>query len=143
MPDEAASRAIDRTLFNWPASDPALSGSRCCDCGSYAFPVNPSCRHCGSTDVEVVALPRRGKLWAWTIQRFMPKMPYRSSETEATFKPFGIGYVELPGTLRVETRLTENDPQKLHIGAEMELVIYTHRVDEDGTAVMNYAFRPV
>jgi uncharacterized OB-fold protein len=73
----------------------------------------------------------------------MPKTPYRSSETEATFTPFGLGYVELPGALRIETRLTENDPRKLRIGAEVELVIYTHRVDDDGTAVMNYAFRLV
>jgi len=139
----ANSKAIDETLFTWPAADPVLLGSRCGDCGNHAFPVSPSCPRCGSETVDVVALPRRGRLWAWTIQRFMPKEPYRSSETEATFKPFGMGYVELPGTLRIETRLTENDPGKLRIGAEMELVIYTHRVEPDGTAVMNYAFRPV
>jgi uncharacterized OB-fold protein len=120
-----------------------LRGSHCRDCGGYAFPVNSSCTRCGGLAVDVVELPRRGMLWAWTIQRFMPKPPYRGSETKETFKPYGIGYVELPGALRVETRLVENDPQKLRIGAEMELVIYTHRVDEDGSAVMNYAFRLV
>ena len=139
----ARSRAIDEHLFTWPASDPALLGSRCRACNQYAFPANPSCRHCGKLDVETVELPRRGRLWTWTIQRFMPKSPYRSAETEATFVPFGVGYVELPGALRVETRLTQNDPHKLRIGADMELVIYTHRVDDDGTAVMNYAFRPL
>jgi len=72
----------------------------------------------------------------------MPKPPYHSSETEATFKPFGIGYVELPGTVRIETRLTESDPAKLRFGAEMELVIYTHRVETGGTQIMNYAFKP-
>lgn len=143
MPPITSSKAIDESLFTWPASAPALRGSRCSQCGACAFPVNPSCIRCGSLEVEVVQLPRRGRLWAWTIQRFMPKTPYRSSETETTFRPFGVGYVELPGALRVETRLTENDPGKLRIGAEMELVIYTHRVDADGTAVMNYAFRPV
>lgn len=143
MPAITSSRAIDEDLFEWPASEPALRGSRCRQCDACAFPVNPSCTRCGSQEVEVVQLPRRGRLWAWTIQRFMPKTPYRSSETEATFQPFGVGYVELPGALRVEARLTENDPGKLHIDMEMELVIYTHRVDEDGTAVMNYAFRPV
>ena len=70
-------------------------------------------------------------------------MTLDSAETEATFVPFGVGYVELPGALRVETRLTENDPRRLRIGAEMALIIYTHRVDEDGTAVVNYAFRPL
>ena len=139
----ARSRPIDQHLFTWPANDPALLGSRCRVCHQYAFPANPSCRYCGKLDVETVELPRRGRLWTWTIQRFMPKTPYRSAETEATFVPFGVGYVELPGALRVETRLTENDPRRLRIGAEMALIIYTHRVDEDGTAVVNYAFRPL
>ena len=137
------SRAIDKTLFTWPAANPALLASRCRDCAALAFPANPSCMRCGGEDVEVVELPRRGRLWAWTVQHFMPKTPYRSSETEATFKAFGVGYIELPGALRIESRLTESDPDKLEIGQEMELVIYTHRVDEDGTEVMNYAFAPV
>jgi len=73
----------------------------------------------------------------------MPKEPYRSSETAQTFRQYGLGYVELPGALRVESRLTENDPQKLRIGQEMELVVYVHRTDTDGTEIMNYAFQPV
>lgn len=107
-----------------------------------AFPVNPACMACGATEVETVELPRQGKLWAWTIQRFMPKTPYHSSETEQSFRPYGVGYVELPGALRVETRITENDPAKLKIGAPMKLVFYTHRTDPDGTEVVNYAFAP-
>ena len=87
-------------------------------------------------------MPRRGTLWTWTVQRFMPKPPYRSTATEATFEPFGLGYVELPGTLRIETRLLENDPQRLRIGADVELAFYTQYVEPDGTEVVNYAFRP-
>ncbi len=120
------SRAIDDNLFDWPAAAPALKASRCRMCGNHAFPTMSSCRYCGGTDVEVVALPRQGTLWTWTVQHFMPKAPYRSSETEATFRPYGMGYVELPGALRIETRLTESDPSKLRIGAPVELVIYTH-----------------
>ena len=73
----------------------------------------------------------------------MPKTPYLSSETAATFRPYGVGYVELPGALRVEARLTENDPARLNVGQEMELVVYVHRTDPDGTEVMNYAFSPL
>jgi uncharacterized OB-fold protein len=137
------SRAIDPQLFTWPDRDPALLGSRCTECGYHAFPSSASCARCGSTSTEIVELPRRGKLWAYTIQRFMPKPPYRSSETAQTFRQYGVGYVELPGALRVETRLTESDPARLHVGQEMELVVYIHRTDDDGTEVMNYAFRPV
>lgn len=94
-------------------------------------------------DVDVVELPRQGVIWTWTVQRFMPKAPYRSSESEASFQPYGMGYVELPGALRIEARLTESDPAKLRIGAPVELVIYPQWIEEDGTEVMNYAFRPV
>ncbi|HET9694052.1 MAG TPA: OB-fold domain-containing protein [Steroidobacteraceae bacterium] len=139
----ARSRAIDPDLFDWPAAEPALKASRCLACGCLAFPRTASCRRCGDTAVETVQLPRRGTLWTWTVQRFMPKPPYRSRDTEATFAPFGLGYVELPGALRIEARLTENDPARLRIGSPVELVIYPQFVDEDGTEVMAYAFRPV
>jgi len=137
------SRAIDAQLFTWPDPNPALLGSRCNACGFHAFPPAASCTLCGAVDPEIVQLPRRGTLWAWTIQRFMPKEPYRSFETRETFRQYGVGYIELPGALRVESRLTENDPAKLRIGQEMELALYVHRIEADGTEVMNYAFKPV
>lgn len=136
-------RAIAPNLFVHGGAQVALLGSGCKLCGAIAFPVAGSCARCASTQVEMIELPRRGRLWTWTVQRFMPKTPYRSSETELTFVPFGLGYVELPGALRVESRLLENDPGKLSIGAEMELVLYTHRVEPDGTRILNYAFAPV
>ena len=143
MPQATKSRAIDPQLFTWPDRKPALLGSRCTACGYHAFPSIASCARCGGTTTEIVELPRRGKLWAFTVQRFMPKTPYLSSETTATFRQYGVGYVELPGALRVEARLTENDPAKLAVDQEMELVVYVHRTDPDGTEVMNYAFSPV
>jgi uncharacterized OB-fold protein len=143
MVQSSTSRPIDAQLFTWPDPNPALLGSRCNACGFHAFPSAASCTQCGAVDPEIVRLPRRGTLWAWTIQRFMPKEPYRSSETRETFRQYGVGYIELPGALRVESRLTENDPAKLHIGLEMELAVYVHRVEADGTEVMNYAFKPV
>jgi uncharacterized OB-fold protein len=138
-----AQKAIDPVLFQWPSPSPTLLASQCSECHAMAFPANGSCMACGGVNVRVVPLPQRGKLWAWTIQRFMPKSPYRSSETEQSFKPYGVGYVELPGALRIETRLTENDPAKLRIGSEMQLVFYTHRTESDGTDIINYAFAPV
>jgi uncharacterized OB-fold protein len=142
MPD-IPSRAVDPLLFDWPAHEPALKASRCQECQALTFPAGTSCRHCGAISVTPEQLPRRGRLWAWTIQRFMPKAPYRTIEAAATFTPYGLGYIELPGALCIESRLTENDPLKLHIGREMELIIYPQWLEDDGTAVMNFAFRPV
>ena len=60
-----------------------------------------------------------------------------------SFRPFTVGYVELPGALHVEARLTEPDPARLTIGQQMELVIEPFGVDADGNQTMIYAFAPV
>ncbi len=140
--DSATARPIGDGLFTWPSDNPALLCSRCQDCGRAAFPAQASCAACCSTDVQVEELPRRGTLWTYTVQRFMPKTPYNSGETQETFQPYGVGYVELPGGVRVEGRLTENDPANLQIGMDMELVFYPFRQDEDGTELVSFAFRP-
>jgi uncharacterized OB-fold protein len=57
--------------------------------------------------------------------------------------PFGVGYVELPGEVKVETRLTESDPAVLRPGMEMELTLVPFRTDDDGNEVVTFAFRPV
>lgn len=136
-------RSLDPNLFTWPDDNPALLASRCRQCGVSQFPAAASCEGCGSEDVDVERLPGEGKLWTWTIQRFMPKSPYNSSETPETFKPYGVGYLDLPGGLKIEGRIMSEDPQSLRIGQPMEVAFYTHRVDDDGTAVINYAFKPV
>ena len=143
MTATAEQRPIADGLFNWPSKSPALLGSRCQSCGKMAFPAQSSCASCCSTDVEVEAMPTRGTLWTWTIQRFMPKTPYNSGETPETFKPYGVGYVELPGGVRVEGRLTENDPAKLKIGMEMDVIFYPYRTEADGTEIISFAFQPV
>ncbi len=143
MPESASARPIAEGIFTWPSANPALLGSRCQDCGRAAFPPQQGCAACCSTNVEVEELPRRGTLWTYTIQRFMPKRPYNSGETPETFQPYGVGYVELPDGVRVEGRLTENDPDKLEIGMEMEVVFEPFRTEEDGTEVINFAFRPL
>ncbi len=130
-------------LFTWPAAKPALLASRCRHCGIASFPAAESCMACSGQDVVVEELPGRGTLWTWTIQQFMPKTPYKSNETAATFKPYGVGYVELPGGVRVEGRLTENDPQKLRIGMPMEVVFEPYRTEDNGDEVISFFFKPV
>ncbi len=138
-----AARPIAEGLFTWPASEPRLLGSRCQDCGRADFPARGSCPACGSDRIEVEALPNRGTLWTWTVQRFLPKTPYNSGETPETFQPYGVGYLELPGAVRVEGRLTENDPQKLRVGMPMEVVFPVWKQGEDGEDIVTFAFRPV
>jgi len=95
-------------------------------------------------ELERVLLPRRGTLWTFTTQRFRPPAPpYAGDDDAESFVPFAVGYVELPGTLRVEARLTQADPDKLRIGQEMELRIVPFGKDSDGNETMIYAFAPV
>jgi uncharacterized OB-fold protein len=130
-------------VFTWPAEAPQLIGGRCADCGSVTFPVPPSCARCGSVEVERHLLPRRGRLWTFTTQGFLPKEPYAGGETVETFEPFGVGLVQLGDEVKVEGRLTENDPAELAFDMEVELVIVPFRTDDDGTQIMTFAFAPV
>lgn len=88
-------------------------------------------------------LPRRGTLWTFTTQEFLPKEPYASGETQETFRPYGVGLVQLGDEVRVEARLTESHADALHIGMEVELDVVPFRTDDDGTEVVTFAFRPV
>ena len=131
-------------IFSWPSPEPHLIGSRCVHCGNHMFPVQSGCPKCSGNDTETVALARRGTLWTWTVQGFPPKAPPYAGPTDpATFRPFGVGYVELPGEVKVETRLTEADPAKLRIGMAMELVIVPLTTDDAGNELMTFAFQPV
>jgi uncharacterized OB-fold protein len=131
-------------VFTWPSDEPHLIGSRCTNCGNHMFPVQSGCPKCTGSETETVELGRRGTLWTWTVQGFPPKAPpYAGDADPKTFQPFGVGYVELPGEVKVEARLTEADPSKLRIGMEMELVIIPLAVDADGNEVVTFAFQPV
>jgi uncharacterized OB-fold protein len=124
-------------LFTIDGGPPRLIGSQCAECGVVAFPKQASCQKCTSRDVVERLLARRGTLWSWTVQGFAPKSPPYAGDLD-TFEPYGVGYVELPGEVRVEARLSEADPARLLIGMPMELTLIP--APGGGTT---YAFRPV
>ena len=130
-------------LFTWPSDEPQLIGSRCTVCAIVTFPAQESCPRCAATAMESELLARRGRLWAWTTQGFPPPAPPYTGPAGKAFTPFGVGYVELPGSVKVEARLTESSPDVLAHGMEMELVVVPFRTDDDGNEVVTFAFRPV
>jgi uncharacterized OB-fold protein len=131
--------AVADGLLDGSAEAPELIGSECVRCGVVAFPRQASCAACTSSDVCERRLARRGTLWTWTIQCFPPKSPpYAGAPDE--FEPFGVGYIELPGEVRVEGRLTVSDPEQLRIGMPMELVLLPA---PGGDGALTYGFRPV
>ena len=130
-------------IFTWPADEPQLIGGRCTDCAAVTFPKTGYCARCGSVSVDEHLLARRGTLWTFTTQEFLPKEPYAGGETPETFTGYGVGLVELGGEVRVEGRLTTIDLDVLRIGMEVELVVIPFRTDPDGTEVVTFAFAPV
>lgn len=88
-----------------------------------------------------VRLPREGELWSFTVQRFRPKTPpYAGREIERDFKPYAVGYVELPGHVIVESRLEVDDPADLQIGMPMRLAATVfHHAQGDA---LTFSFRP-
>ena len=104
------------------------------------FPRQGSCPRCTSEDVRERLLSPRGTLWTWTVQCFPPKSPPYAVAPGEDFEPYAVGYVELPGEVRVETRLTEVDPGELEIGAPMQLTLIPAPGD---SGTLTFAFRPV
>lgn len=109
---------------------PRLIGGRDKQSGRIVFPMPEGD---SASNYQAISLSRTGTLWSWTVQGFEPKSPYAGSQP---FAPYGVGYVELPGEVIVETRLTRAD--NLRIGMAVELAI-----EDFGQGRSTYAFRPV
>jgi uncharacterized protein len=140
MPEQ---RVVAEGVFTWPSQSPQLIGARCSGCGVVTFPRQGSCPRCTGQDLVEHLLPRTGTLWSWTIQGFLPKNPpYAGTETPLTFRPYGVGYVQLADEVIVESRLTTADPAELVIGGEMHLVIEAFTTDTEGRDVLTFAFAP-
>jgi uncharacterized protein len=139
-------KALAPEISTWPDENPQLIGSTCGSCGATAFPVQQRCPKCSAGDMSQALLPRRGTLVAWTTQGFPPGPPYKGPTGKA-FVPFGVGLVELglqqEAVIRVEGRLTENDPAKLEFGMPVELTMIPFTTDDDGNDIVTFAFKPV
>ncbi|MGW6117878.1 Zn-ribbon domain-containing OB-fold protein [Nocardia sp. NPDC055165] len=136
-------RIIAPEISNWPEDDFRLVGGSCADCGATVFPIQDLCPKCSMPSIAPTTLPRTGTLVAWTTQGFLPGAPYLGDETPKTFVPFGVGLVQLGDVIRVEGRLTENDPKKLVFGMAVTLTTAPLGTDDEGNEVLTFAFQPV
>ncbi len=136
---------VTEGLFTWPSEEPRLIGARCADCGVMTFPRQNDCPRCNGDHMHEAEFDRRGTLWTFTTQEFIPKSPpFARVESPESFRPFAVGYVEFDGQARVEGRIDCDDLAELQIGIDMEVVVVPLFPDEeDGDQVMTYAFRPV
>jgi uncharacterized OB-fold protein len=139
--------AVEGWFVTAEASDggaPALLGSKCAGCGTYAFPAES--RYCGnpdcaSSEFETVELSRRGRIWSYTDARYQPPPPFVPSDPHV---PFCLVAVELAAEKlvvmgQVVAGVTVDD---LTVGDEVELVIDT-LYHEDDTDYLVWKWRPV
>jgi hypothetical protein len=123
---------------------PALLGSRCTGCGTFAFPAESGyCRNpdCASTSFDTVELSRRGRIWSYTDARYQPPPPYVAADP---YVPFCLVAVELPAEKlvvmgQVVVGVTVDD---LAVGDEVELVLDT-LYSEDDRDYLVWKWRPV
>ena len=99
---------------------PQLRGSRCEHCETVAFPASVTCQRCGGSETTEIDLSTTGTVWTATIQRFPPKSPPYVPPAGG-FRPYAVGYVELPEGVKVEALLDGTSPTDL-IGREVVLV---------------------
>ncbi len=126
-------RPIAENLFT-DEIPPRLIGGREVASGRIVFPCPPG------GQFEPYPLKRQGNVWSFTIQRFRPKSPpYIGPEA---FEPYPVGYVELPGEVIVETRLTNIALDGVTIDMPVELTQIILDPDAE-TPVLVHAFQPV
>ena len=112
-----------------------LLGSRCRACGDTFHPVRSRCASCFSEEVEEVDLGTKGTIITYTVSHV--QMP-GSSVTP----PFVTAVVGMPGDVRLLSLITDIDPEQIEIGQEVNLYFFQAEQDEDGTAVVAFAFKP-
>src|SRR5437588_11181241 len=110
-----------------------LTGGRSARCGRHQFPVAAVCPYCGSDGVEQTLLSVDGTLWAWTAVT-APPPGYRVDV------PYGFGVVDLPEGVRVLTRLTQSEPKNLRVAQDVRLALVHLHTDDEGRAVLTWAF---
>ncbi|MEP7349605.1 MAG: OB-fold domain-containing protein [Sphingorhabdus sp.] len=125
-------RPIADQLFT-DEDPPRLIGGRDVASGRIVFPCPTG------NNFEPFPLKRQGTVWSYTIQRFRPKSPpYAGPEA---FSPFPVAYVELPGEVIVEARLTNVALEDVKVGMAVELTQIP--LDPDAAEpVLIHAFQP-
>lgn len=124
--------------------DPALVGTQCGECGSYFFPPERVlCRNpaCSSTDLQEVALSRRGRVWSFAVNHYAAPAPYIGKEP---FEPYTVVAVELSvEQMVILGQLAEAaDPETLSIGDEVEVTIEPLFTDDDGNEHIVWKWMP-
>ena len=122
----------------WPFYDNLKKGKfttvRCKRCGHIIWPPEVICPECVSDDLEWIELPKRGKVYAFTVQ--VGAIP-------PGFKPPLIqAIIDLPNGVRLIAPIIDTKPEELQVGDEVEIVVFKIPPDSYGERVL-FGFRKV
>jgi len=119
------SRRRSSGLVKFPAERPEL------------FDGNPDIQ----SEIEPIELSTMGTLYTFTTQDFPPPLPYKGKRSPDEFKPYVIGFVELPEGVLVESLIVNVTSTELSIGQPL---VSTTTVLEtaDGQSFTTFAFQP-
>jgi uncharacterized OB-fold protein len=129
--------------FTLDESAPALLGSKCTTCGTFAFPKETYfCRNpeCQGREFEETELSRSGKVWSYTNAGYQPPEPYRAADP---FVPFAIAAVELAAEKMVVMGqvMPGIGIEDLSVGTEVELALDTLYEDDENEYLV-WKWRP-
>lgn len=83
-------------LWEQTEAGPRLKATRCHQCERRSFPAASRCRNCGSVDVELILLPREGKIETFSAMADVAVGEIRLDDGTLVF-----GGIDLTGSLRV------------------------------------------
>ncbi|EIE51032.1 hypothetical protein C357_10894 [Citreicella sp. 357] len=95
----------------------------CGDCGKHHFYPRAICPHCHSDNLKFDTVSGRGEVHTFTIAR-RPAGPAFADDV-----PYVVALIELEEGPRMMSRIQTDDPEKVHIGAEVE-VTFVKATDE-------------
>jgi uncharacterized OB-fold protein len=128
--ETGVSNTLGAAAIRWDDSgQPQLIGSHCLACDVRLSPPVSVCPNCASETLEIEAQPRTGSLYTFTVVRVGPA---------TLFRPFGIGYVDLPNGVRVLAHLKG---EGWAIDQQVVLDFADVGVDADGRHIGAIVFR--
>jgi uncharacterized protein len=132
---------IAEGLFRVDGDRAVLFGSKRRSTGAVRFPAERPELFDGTDDIVPIELSTQGTLFTFTTQEFVPPLPYKGDRSPQGFKPYVVGYIELPEGILVESLIVGVDASHLRIGQPMASTTTT-LVTTDGQSLVTFAFTP-
>lgn len=92
-----------------------LKGGQCKDCGYVMYPSRAVCPKCHSKNIELIDLPREGKILTYTIV-------YSAPEGFGDFTPYAVAIVELTNGARLMLQIVDTEFENIAIGKKVSIV---------------------